>query len=346
MKYSFLPMTILGIAVSTVFGVLTTSNVAAQGLHFSQFFNAPMLTSPANAGLMSDKDFRVSANYRSQWGAVPVPFNTFAVQADLEVLPNREHTNWVGIGAAVFSDKSGDGNLAMTTVAGFLAYHLQLGETKMLSLGVSLASVQRSVDFTKLTFDAQWDGSDFNTSNSNNEKGLVGKANYADIGAGLNFASFPNENLYMKFGLSVAHLNRPRESFLNESNSVGMRTTGNIDVLYKLNSTLIVNPSIYYTMQHGASELMYGGLAFANLGGMDLQSHLIGGLYQRWNDAIVFVAGYEWKGIRLMGSYDYTTSTLAQYINHNGAFEFCLRWAGFYKNQDASTRKMYQCPRF
>lgn len=321
-------------------------SVVAQGLHFSQFYNAPLLTSPANAGLMSEKDFRVSANYRTQWGSVPVPFNTFAVQADFEILPNREHTNWLGVGAAIFSDKSGDGNLEMTTVAGFVAYHLQLGETKMLSLGVSVATVQRSVDFAKLTFDAQWDGSDFNTNLSNHEKGLVGKTSYADMGVGLNYASFPNENLYMKFGLSVAHLNTPRETFLNESNAVGIRPTATIDIVYKLQDGIIIIPSVYYTQQHGAYELMYGGLGEVNIGDMETNTYLVAGVFNRWQDAIVFACGYEWKGLRIMASYDYTISNLGQYINHNGALEFCVRWTGLYKNENASSRKMYQCPRF
>ena len=329
-----------------VLGLGLFQNVAAQGIHFSQFYNAPLLTSPANAGLMSDKDYRVSANYRTQWGAVPVPFNTFAVQADLQVLANKEHTNWLGIGVAAFSDRSGDGNLALTSFAGFVAYHLQMGENKMLSLGASVASVQRSVDFAKLTFDAQWDGSDFNTTQSNNEKGLVGKTSYVDMGLGLNYASFPNENLYMKFGVSVAHLNTPKETFLNESNTVGIRPTATVDVLYKVQDGIIINPSIYYTQQHGAYELMYGGLAEANIGDMETNTYLIAGIYNRWNDAMVLAVGYEWKGLRLTGSYDYTISNLGQYINHNGAIEFCLRYTGVYGKKDTKSRKMYQCPRF
>lgn len=326
--------------------LLLSGQSNAQGIHFSQFYNAPLLISPANTGLMSDKDYRISANYRNQWGAVPVPFNTFNIQAEAQVLSNSEHTNWLGIGASVFSDKSGAGNLATTRIEGLLAYHISIGETKMLSIGMSLASVQRSVDFSQLSFDAQWDGSEFNTNLSNNEKGLVGKTNYADWSLGLNFASFSNENLYLKIGVGLKHLNQPKETFLNGTNTVGLRSMATGDLLYKLQEGIVINPSILYTQQGSAFEFLYGSLVQLNVGMMEGNTYLLAGIYHRWNDALVLCLGYDWNGLRLMGSYDYTISTLGQYINHNGAIEFCLRYSGLFTNSDRSQTRIYQCPRF
>lgn len=327
--------------------IIATNCLLAQGIHFSQYYNTPMLISPANAGLMSDKDYRIGASYRTQWGAVPVPFNSFALAADLQVFPNRNHTNWLGLGIAALSDKSGDGNLSMGRYEGFVAYHIQLGEKQMLSIGASVASVQRSIDFSKLSFDAQWDGSDFNTTRSNNEKGLVAKASYTDINAGINYAAFPSEALYIRFGLAMAHVNQPKESFLNESNLVGLRPIANIDVLVRVTSYATVNPSVYYTMQKGAWELMYGSLILVNPIITDESSgRLILGGYHRLNDAIVIAFGFEKNKIRIMGSYDYTISNLGQYINHNGALELGLRWTGLFRNEAAERRRAYQCPRF
>ncbi|HTE10970.1 MAG TPA: hypothetical protein VK645_08370, partial [Chitinophagaceae bacterium] len=36
-----------------------------QDLHFSQFFNSPLTTNPANTGFIPDADYRIGANYRS-----------------------------------------------------------------------------------------------------------------------------------------------------------------------------------------------------------------------------------------------------------------------------------------
>ncbi|HET7000972.1 MAG TPA: type IX secretion system membrane protein PorP/SprF, partial [Puia sp.] len=42
----------------------------AQDLHFSQWFNEPLLTNPANTGFIPDADYRLGANYRNQWSSV------------------------------------------------------------------------------------------------------------------------------------------------------------------------------------------------------------------------------------------------------------------------------------
>ena len=42
--------------------VLLVNNSRAQDLHFSQYFNTPMLVNPANTGFNPDYDYRVGAN--------------------------------------------------------------------------------------------------------------------------------------------------------------------------------------------------------------------------------------------------------------------------------------------
>ena len=56
-----------------------------QGMHFSQFYNAPLLLNPANTGFHTDGDMRVGMNYRSQWLTVPVPYTTSSAFADFGI---------------------------------------------------------------------------------------------------------------------------------------------------------------------------------------------------------------------------------------------------------------------
>jgi hypothetical protein len=44
-------------------GITALNAVDAQDLHFSQYFNAPLLTNPANTGFEPDADYRVGINY-------------------------------------------------------------------------------------------------------------------------------------------------------------------------------------------------------------------------------------------------------------------------------------------
>lgn len=317
-----------------------------QGLHFSQFYNAPMLTSPANTGLMSDNDYRVGMNYRSQWAALPAPFRSFSLYGDMQVFRRHNGTNWLGLGGAMFTDKTGDGNLSLNRWEAFAAYHLQLGEYSMISVGGSAASVTRTVDFSKLTFDAQWDGYVFNSTLDNGETGYLSKARYTDLSAGLNFAIFPTDMMYLKMGVSVAHLNQPRESFYSQENLLGMRPTGYIDLLARISGRIVINPSMYYTRQKDASQMMFGSLATIFVGDAT-DGNIVLGAFSRWNDAVIATFGYEWHGLRVMASYDYTTSGAGPYMNRQGALEFGLRYQGNYAdNSMRNIRRAYTCPRF
>jgi type IX secretion system PorP/SprF family membrane protein len=324
-----------------------TGSASAQGIHFSQYYNSPMLASPANTGLVNEHDYRLGVNYRSQWGAVPVPYHSMSAYGDLQVFRAHNETNWLGLGAAVFSDKAGDGNLSLLRYEGFLAYHIQLSDHNMISAGASVASVQRRVDFTKFTWDAQWDGYNFDTRIPTNERTNISKTSYSDLSVGVNYAYYPNEDLYIKMGVGMAHINRPTETFFGKENQIGMRPTANLDALARISDRLIINPSVYYTREKSASELLYGCLFIVNVGGEGSGAgNLLAGLYNRWNDAVVVAFGYEWSGLRVMASYDYTISYLGQYIHHSGAAELGVVWQGQYKDAGAARRHAWMCPRF
>jgi type IX secretion system PorP/SprF family membrane protein len=331
----------------------TVFDAAGQSMHFSQYYNAPMLLNAANTALMPDNDFRVGLNYRNQWAAVPVPYNTFSAFGDFKVggnSNNERHNNWLGVGLAMFDDKAGDGDLSLFRLQGDLAYHLQLSEFTMISLGLSGATVQRSVNFDNLTFDSQWDGLNFNTNLPNNEKVGTLKTSYYTVGAGFNFAWFPSDAAYIKLGGGVDNINEPSESFYgNTKNVIGYRPTVNLDALLKASSTVIINPSVYYTTQTGASELVFGSLIRTMLSDPKqlnpINTELILGMYARLGDAIIGVAGIDIAGVQFTVSYDFTMSALAPYNASYGALEFSLIYQGkYYKNKGIN--RTYNCPRF
>ena len=323
---------------------------SGQGLHFSQYYNAPLLLNPANTALLPVSDFQAGMNYRNQWATVPVPYNTFSAFIDGKVGGNRDnenHNNWLGVGLVFFSDKAGDGNLALSQVQGDMAYHLQLSRFTMISLGLSGAFVQRSVNYDNLTFDTQWDGMTFNQHLSNGEKAGIIKTNYYKVGSGLNFAWFPNESIYVKLGGGLDNINKPTESFYkNGTNTLDMRPTGNLDVLVRTGNVLIVNPSVYYTTQSGASELVCGALFRVRMsGGGSTPSELILGAYDRIGDAAIGVAGIKIGSVQFTASYDMTMSALSPYNGSYGALEFSLIYEGpYHRNQ--GIKKTFMCPRF
>lgn len=320
--------------------------ISGQGLHFSQYYNAPLLLNPANTALMPETDYRAGINYRRQWASVPVPYTTRSVFADFQAMRNANETNWLGLGMAIWNDKAGDGNLSLSRMEGFVAYHVQVGFFAMISAGVSAAFVQRSVDFGRFTFDRQWNGFNFDRSQISGESGHTSKTSFSDLSAGVNFAYFPNENVYLKLGAGLAHLTQPKESFYGMENTLGLRPTANIDMLLKLNNTVIMNPSVYYTTQKNASELIYGTLFLINVSNSENSKvQLIFGGYHRWTEALIASFGLRYDQWKITSSYDFTMSSLSPYNKSRGALELSLIYEGVY-GEVSRTRRTYNCPRF
>ena len=76
MKISLQHIFIIGIVIS-----LSTSNVFAQDIHFSQFNQAPARLNPALTGQFVG-GYRIAGIYRSQWASVTVPYSTIAFSGD------------------------------------------------------------------------------------------------------------------------------------------------------------------------------------------------------------------------------------------------------------------------
>src|ERR1700704_1119542 len=100
-----------------IFAIITiaffvTGEVMSQDLHFSQFFNNPLLTNPANTGFIPDADYRLGASYRNQYSNImAVPYKTMSIFADAQVFRNKIETGWLGLGGVILRDVAGTGSL-------------------------------------------------------------------------------------------------------------------------------------------------------------------------------------------------------------------------------------------
>lgn len=323
-------------------------SVKAQDLHFSQFFNSPLSTNPANTGFIPDADYRVGAHFRNQWAAILAsPYKTLSVYGDAQLFRDRFQNGWLGLGGLLLSDQAGTGGLKSTKIYGSLAYHQMLGLSSLLSAGFNVGWANKRIDQSKLTFPDQFNGIFFdNTISSSAGGGIVNNnVSYFDMQVGMNYAYFPDENTYINAGYSIHHVNRPKETFFSDSpdsSRIPMRHIGFINALLKVNDRVIINPNAYFTTQAKSHEFMIGMNANYDLGGGG-EKQLIAGLYYRSGDAFVPMVGFEISNIRFTFSYDVTTSGLKNYNNSQGAQEFNLMKKGFYSN---SSSRQVLCPSF
>lgn len=329
--------------------MLSTFVASAQDLHFSQWFNSPLSTNPANTGFIPQADYRLGANYRNQWSTImSIPYKTMSVWGDVQLFRDRIESGWLGVGGMLLRDVAGAGSLTSTKMYGSLAYHQMVGEAHLISLGFNAGWVNKRINSADLKFPDQFDGKFFSKDIPTSVVLDNPNINYFDVQMGLNYAYFPTENLYVNGGVSVQHINRARESFFDptngEDNRVPMRYTVFANASYKLTDEVILNPMAYYTRQTNSSEIVGGGTIQYNLSG-DGEMELIGGLYVRPGDAVIPMLGFQYKNIRLMFSYDQTTSPLKQYNNGRGAYEFALMHNGFFSEYNGDRRQSF-CPTF
>jgi type IX secretion system PorP/SprF family membrane protein len=334
------------VVIAMIAYICLSNGSPAQDLHFSQFMNSPLTTNPANTGFIPNADYRIGGNYRSQWTSLPAPFITGSVWADFQVLRNKLSNGWMGIGALVLHDLAGSGQLRSDKQYLSVAYHQMLGYSSLLSGGFNLGLASKRIDINRYRFDNQWNGRFFDAKIPNGELAFQqSNISYFDMQAGLNYAYFPSEKTYLNLGLSVHHLNRPKESFLGSDNEVPERIIGFVNGSFKLNDMWIINPNAYYSLQARASEMVLGMNAAYNVTG-DGQFVLIGGAYYRWNDAAVAMIGFERKNISVTFTYDATISLLSPYNNGKGAYEFSLIKRGYYNQLDRNLLRQSMCPQF
>ncbi len=323
------PLNIWLLMIVTLLG----NSLTAQDLHFSQFYNTPLLTNPANTGFIPDADYRIGGSYRNQWSTVmSVPYKTTTLFADAQVFRDRLDNGWLGLGGVILSDVAGSGSLRSTKIYGSVAYHQMLGNSSLLSAGFNLGWANKRIDVSRLKFPDQFDGKFFDNTIPTSVAFNATNVNYLDVQAGLNYAYFPTEQVYVNAGYSIMHVNRPRETFFNDNTNNGripMRHTGFINAILKVNSSVIINPNVYYSNQARANELVFGLNAAYNLSEAG-EKQLIAGLYYRPGDAIVPTIGFELNNVRFTFSYDVTMSSLNRFNNSRGASEFNLLKKGFY----------------
>jgi len=331
--------------VLSSFCCLTFAFVQAQDLHFSQFFNTPLTTNPANTGFLPDADYRIGANFRNQWSSVmTVPYKTTSIFGDAQLMRDKLENGWLGIGGVILSDVAGSGSLRSTKVYGSLAYHQQLGESSLLSAGFNIGWANKRIDQSKLKFPDQFDGKFFE--NPITAVSLTNTSvSYMDVQAGMNYAYFPQENVYINAGYSIQHVNRPKETFFNDNTNAGripMRHIGFLNAILKVNDRVIINPNAYFTTQAKSSELVFGLNGNYNLSEYG-EKQLVAGLYYRVGDAIAPMVGFELKGVKFTFSYDVTVSSLNQFNGYRGASEFSIVKKGLYPQHGD---RQSQCPTF
>lgn len=331
---------------------LYAEKLCAQDLHFSQFFETPLLRNPALAGLFSG-DMRFQSVYRNQWQSVTTPYKTISVNGEFKK-PIGKANDFLTIGGQILYDKAGTIAMTATHLLPAINYHKSLSTEKnrYLSLGFMAGYVQRRIDQSKITTNSQFDGIRYNSNLSNGESYTNTSYGYFDASVGMSFNTQLGENQDNNFfaGVAYHHLNKaPKISFYSNPDyeaipkwvySAGLRmnATENSYITFEAD----------YTTQKTYTEVIAGFLYSYKLGDPEDPQYLLhGGVLMRFKDAIIPVLKIEKKPLSISVSYDVNISQLNPASQSRGGFELSLTYQKFIKNDSKYTsREAVRCPRF
>ncbi len=330
----------LTILLST-FGAL----IFAQDIHFSQFYLSPLTLNPAQTGNFAG-DWRLSSNFRTQWRAIDVPFNTFSAGYERSI---GLKTSKVGAGLLVLQDQSGTAKIVSNRILLSSAIHHKVDKNEF-HLGIQGGIILKSFDISALTFPDQFDGTSgtFNNDLPNNELNYNQKLNYFDLNVGAGW-DYKTTRAKYTVGFALFHLGQPNESFFNTKQKLSVRKVYNLGITWQLGDRFELSPKLFIMSQRAAAEYLVGTNCAYKLGNnkLNAQSLYIGGQTRtginRTTDALMAIVGLTFERLDLGLSYDFNVSKLSKATNLRGAMEIALI---FWSGSKELKPKTISCERF
>ena len=325
-------------------GIFLMRSAEAQDVHFSQFFETPILRNPSLAGVFTG-DIRVQAVYRDQWNSVTTAYRTGSLNGEYKMHIGRSD-DYLTAALQLLYDRAGSVSWVSTHVLPAVNYHKSLSNerNRYLSLGFMAGFVQRHFDRTKMTTNSQYDGQ------GDGENFPAPQYSYFDGAVGMSYNTQlntnPDNNMFV--GVAYHHFNHPKNSFYrNPAIEVLPKWVASSGFKFSVTTTSYVTVQADYTIQGPFNEVLTGALYGLKLGD-DEDNPLYtvhGGAFLRWNDAFIPVVKIDYKPFSISMSYDVNISKLKTSSYGRGGFEIGVSYIGF-TNRLGSTIDATLCPKF
>lgn len=329
--------------------LLLPAVVFAQDLHFSQFYETPLLRNPSLAGIFNG-DIRIQGVYRDQWNSFTNAYRSGSLNAEYKMPVGKSH-DYFTTGAQLLFDKAGTAGLTTTRFLPVINYHKSLSDIKplYLSLGFMGGLVQKSIDRSKITTNNQYDGAAYNPSLADGETFTTPNYSYFDgsFGVSLNSGFGADQKNSFYAGVAWHHFNRPRHSFYRSATEAL-----NPKIVFSAGLNFNVDEYTSFIIQadqsvQGSFRETIGGVLYAyRLGEPENVTYTLhGGAFLRWKDAFIPVIRIDYQALSVGLSYDINISPLKTVSMGRGGFELSVAWTGFLDRENSARDKVL-CPRF
>lgn len=305
----------------------------SQDIHFSQFFNSPLIISPSNTGNMNG-DYRICGNYRSQWKEISRPYLTQAITFDKQFYLYNER---ISGGLVVINDQSG-GYLKVNKILLSGAYHKNLAGHNLHG-GLQFGYIRKSFSLKDETFPNQlnWETGHFDSQLAHNEVMLNERLSSFGLNWGIGWSKRITKKFEPFFSYAMFHTHFPKETFFaNGDNNLKPRSVINAGATITLNSQLSVIPGMLFEYNVKATEFLMGSNFEYTLSEGEnkfKRKAVYFGVFERSSikfetDAAFLVVGLKYNNWNTALSYDVNVSQLHAATNYKGGFEFSFIYTG------------------
>lgn len=315
--------------------IVLVGSLYAQDIHFTNFRMAPVSFNPANTGAFLGT-YRISGIYRDQWRSIDnsKPYATPFISAEVNIKGGLlSKTDWLSGAMSFLIDNAGTNRSKNNLRAINVGYHYSLDDDykNVVSLGVSYGTITYGFNTLNLILPGDLDGSTREPIGNPDQNGDV-KRNLTNIDIGLAYKTQLNDaGDLLRFGLTAAHITNPKNSLVTsdslnmDDTRIGRRMTFTGEASFKSGEKLRINPALLFQSKGGATELAIQSTADYLLNA-EKQMVVTGGLGYRLGDALELIGGIQLKDVKVVLSYDVTTSGIAR--AGGGAFEIAVGYVG------------------
>jgi type IX secretion system PorP/SprF family membrane protein len=320
----------------------------SQDLHFSQFFEAPLLRNPSLAGIFTG-DYRLQGVYRDQWSSITDAYRTGSFNAEYK-MPVGRSNDFITTGLQCLFDKAGTVGLATTEFLPALNYHKSLSDEKAmyLSLGFMGGIVDKTIDRSKVTTSNQFNNGVFDPAIADGETFPSANIHYWDASVGMSFnTSFgEDEKNSMFLGAAFQHLNRPKNNFYLNTIELDPKYVFSVGVKVNMDDYSYLTLQGDYSIQGSFKEAIGGALYSYKLDDIQDPKYVLSfGAFMRWQDALIPVIKLDMVPLSVALSYDVNVSELKTVSQGQGGVELSISYIGFLDRPNTSKYKML-CPHF
>lgn len=309
-------MRLLIIILAIGFGSLV---MQAQDPHLSQHDVSPVMYNPALTGIFYGADLRAVSQFRSQWGVIGNSFATSTLAFDMPY-----DKKW-GVGGYLLND---DGAKTYSTFGMALssAYLITSPyQRKMqLSVGLQAGFFYKSTNKSDLVFDSQYADGVFDPDKASGESFERYQKLMPEVALGINYTCIDVQKKFKPFGnFAVYHATHPKENFVAGSEPARLPLRFNFEAGgdVELNSMTMIRAFLFVMKQSNLYEIVPGAWTKFNL---NMYFSLLGGLSYRHKDAIILMAGTNYKNLTFRVSYDINISELRHYTSYKGGLELSV----------------------